>query len=96
MLHQEQYPQELLRFLEASPTAFHAVAATRLLLDRHGFRRLNERDDWNNLGPGPWYVTRGDSSLIAFVLNEGVSACRALRMAGAAPWRSSAKSRATS
>lgn len=82
-MSQEQYLQELLRFLEASPTAFHATATVQGILAEHGFTRLFEPDDWGELGPGSYYVSRNDSSLIAFVLEHGTSGCRSLRMAGA-------------
>lgn len=82
----DQYPQELIRFLEASPTAFHAVAGCVEILAAYGFVPLDERKDWGapgTLGAGAYYVTRGDSSLIAFVLEGGAAACSGLRMAGA-------------
>ncbi len=80
---QEQYPQELIRFLEDSPTAFHATATASRLLAGRGFKRLYEQDDWGDVGPGSYYVTRNDSSLIAFHLGKDAKECRALRMAGA-------------
>lgn len=80
---QEQYPQELIRFLEQSPTAFHATATASRMLADCGFNRLQEQDDWGELGPGRYYITRNDSSLIAFTLTQGAKACQALRMAGA-------------
>ena len=86
MITQDQYPQELIRFLEASPTAFHAAAGCAEILAASGFVPLDERDDWgaaDTLGAGAYYVTRNDSSLIAFVLEGGAAACSGLRMAGA-------------
>ena len=82
-MNQEDYLQNLLAFLSASPTAFHATAGARRLLDSQGFRRLLESEDWGDPGPGAYYVTRNDSALIAFVLNQGAGGCRSLRMAGA-------------
>ena len=83
MMTQDQYPRDLISFLEASPTAFHATAGVGDLLAARGFVRLSEREDWGALGPGAYYVTRGESSLIAFILPRGAAACRSLRMAGA-------------
>ena len=82
-MNQEEYIQDLLRFLADSPTAFHATAEARRLLDSRGFRRLRESEDWGTPEPGAYYVTRNDSALVAFVLPHGASGCRALRMAGA-------------
>lgn len=83
MLTSHQYPQELIRFLEHSPTAFHATACAARMLGACGFRRLDEKEDWGGLGPGSYLVIRNDSSLIAFTLPRGTAACQALRMAGA-------------
>ena len=82
-MSQEQYLQELLRFLKASPTAFHATATVQGILAEHGFTRLFEPDDWGELGPGSYYVSKNDSNLIAFMLEHGAAGCRSLRMAGA-------------
>lgn len=67
---------ELLAFLGASPTPFHAVAAaTRLLVDA-GFTELSERDRFV-LAPGDRrFVARGGSALVAFVVPERVDGFR--------------------
>ena len=71
---EEGAPQEreinsgLLRFIEASPSAFHVAENLRQRLLRAGFKELRERDGWR-LRPGEGYFTlRGGSSLIAFRL----------------------------
>ena len=57
----------LLRFLSRSPTPYHAVANIQSRLHTAGFTQLFEGDDWSCLSPGTnYYVTRNDSSLIAF------------------------------
>ena len=56
----------LFSFIERSPTAFHAVENARLRLEAAGFRPLLESRDWD-LTPGQgYYVTRNQSSLLAF------------------------------
>ena len=74
-------PQPLLDFLSRSPTPFHAVANLGARLAQSGFRRLAEGDDWEGLGEGRFFVTRNDSSLIAF--NWSGSADHGFRMVGA-------------
>ena len=56
----------LLRFLSRSPTPYHAVANIQSRLETAGFVQLEEGQDWSGLGPGNYFVTRNDSSLIAF------------------------------
>jgi aspartyl aminopeptidase len=61
---------DLLAFLDASPTPYHAVAECARRLHAAGFARLDEGDAWK-VQPGTHaYVTRGGSSLCAFVAGE--------------------------
>ncbi len=59
---------DLIKFIEASPTAFHAVENTAAILDKAGFMRLNEGGQWNLKPGGRYYVTRNMSSVIAFAI----------------------------
>ena len=63
-----EYTQGLLKFIQASPTPFHAVAAMKEILDAEGFQQFNESDTWNMVNPGRYYIMRNDSSIIAFNL----------------------------
>ncbi|MGN0985201.1 MAG: M18 family aminopeptidase [Candidatus Enterenecus sp.] len=61
----------LFNYISASPTAYHAVAHTAEMLDRAGYARLSEGENWT-LEPGKgFYVMRNGSSLIAFRVPEG-------------------------
>jgi aspartyl aminopeptidase len=76
--------EALLRFLDDSPSPYHAVASAQVLLDAAGFHELAERDPWTAeaiAGPasnGRRYVIRG-GALIAWVnkdadpINQGVA-----------------------
>ena len=56
----------LMAFIDASPTAFHAVTTIRGALLEAGFLPLKERAVWR-LTPGKaYFVTRNLSSIIAF------------------------------
>ena len=56
----------LINFIEKSPTAFHAVASCAEILEAQGFSRLCEGDGWNLEAGKGYYVTRNQSSVIAF------------------------------
>ena len=58
--------KDMMSFIEKSPTAFQVTANFMELLDDAGFVRLNERDRWHLIPGGKYYVTRNDSSIIAF------------------------------
>ena len=78
----DSFNQGLIHFLSASPTPFHAVANMSETLQREGFTRLNERDAWT-LEPGRYYVTRNQSSIIAFVVGKAPMTDTGIRMVGA-------------
>jgi len=62
--------RDLLTFIEASPTPYHAVTEVAARLLMAGFRRFSERDAWL-LGPGDkGFVVRGGGSIAAFRLGR--------------------------
>ena len=64
----------LMDFIKAAPTAFHAVAEIRRMLEDAGFTRMNEGERWHIAPGGKYFVTRNQSSVIAFrVPREGLS-----------------------
>lgn len=60
---------KLFRFIEASPTALHAVDTLADELEGAGYSRLREGDEWN-ITPGKYYVVRNGSSIIALNIPE--------------------------
>ncbi|TNY21345.1 peptidase M18 [Rhodotorula diobovata] len=64
--------RSFLRFVDASPTPYHAVANCVANLEEAGFSRLHERDSWaDKVKPGSkLFVTRNQSSIIAFTVPE--------------------------
>ncbi|MDH1012067.1 M18 family aminopeptidase [Pseudomonas nicosulfuronedens] len=75
--------QGLIDFLAASPTPFHATQALARRLEEAGYQRLDERDAWRTEAGGRYYVTRNDSSLIAFKLGTALLLENGLRLVGA-------------
>lgn len=58
--------QDLLDYIDTSPTPFHAVVETARRLESHGYRLLDEADAWD-IEPGDKvYLIRGGGSLAAF------------------------------
>ena len=58
--------QDLLTFLGASPSRFHAVENLCHTLDGAGYTRLSEGRAWELAPGGKYYVTRNGSALLAF------------------------------
>lgn len=62
--------QNLLEFIDRSPTPFHAVREMTDTLSGKGFNELKETDAWELVPNGRYFLTRNDSSLIAFVVGS--------------------------
>ena len=58
--------KNLLSFIKNSPSAFHSIASIKKVLKREGFIELNESELFNLELSKKYYVTRNDSSIIAF------------------------------
>ncbi len=71
---------DLLAYLDASPSPYHAVAAAAERLSTAGFVELDERDEWPT-GPGRYLVRRG-GSLVAWARVEQAPSA-GLRLVGA-------------
>ena len=77
------HAQDLLAFIDASPTPFHAVQEARRRLEAAGFRVLDEKEHWA-LKPGDrFFVTRGATSLAAFELGQEPVDRAGFRLVGA-------------
>ncbi len=74
---------DLLQFISASPTPYHAVESTLSRLGQAGFAELPESGSFAALLPGGHFVRRGDSSILAFVLPAGDGAISGFRIIGA-------------
>lgn len=61
-----QTAREMLDFIEKSPTCFHAVENLKSELAGSGFAELKEKEDWQLERGKGYFVTRNDSSIIAF------------------------------
>ncbi|MDD1968500.1 M18 family aminopeptidase [Pseudomonas sp. NPDC090203] len=79
----EELNQGLIDFLKASPTPFHATASLVQRLEGAGYQRLDERDTWHTEAGGRYYVTRNDSSIVAFKLGRLSPLIGGIRLVGA-------------
>ncbi len=75
--------RELLDFLAASPTPFHAVDALSAVLAAHGFTELAETERWHCVAGGRYFLRRNGSSLIAFVKGRKPATETGIRLIGA-------------
>ena len=62
----DQRVQNLMNFLDASHSVYHAVAYLENVLKEAGYIRLHEADAWELVPGGMYYLTRGGSAVLAF------------------------------
>lgn len=61
---------ELIQFIEKSPSMFHSVRTIRTYLEENGFVYLPEASAWNIEKGGKYYTLRNHSSIIAFQVGK--------------------------
>jgi aspartyl aminopeptidase len=82
-MNQTQFNRQLFSFLAAATTPFHAVAEMGKLLDAAGFARLYDDAPWDICAGGRYYLTRNDSSVVAFRAGSDYLPGTGIRMVGA-------------
>ena len=75
--------QDLLDFIDVSPSPWHAVQTCETRLTAAGFQRLDEMERWSLTAGDRRYVVRGGSSIIAFIVGSQPAATTGLRLIGA-------------
>ncbi|CAH9054660.1 unnamed protein product [Cuscuta epithymum] len=61
---------DLVNFLNASPTAFHAVDEAKKRLKSAGYQQLSEREDWDLKAGNKYFFTRNHSTIVAFAIGQ--------------------------
>ncbi|MCF4139366.1 M18 family aminopeptidase [Streptomyces sp. Tue 6430] len=75
------HTDDLMSFLTASPTPYHAVATAAERLEKAGFRQVAETDAWEGTSGGK-YVLRG-GAIVAWYVPEGAAPHTPFRIIGA-------------
>ncbi|MEU1133168.1 M18 family aminopeptidase [Streptomyces sp. NPDC005900] len=75
------HTEDLMSFLAAGPTPYHAVASAGERLEKAGFRRVEETDAWDGTTGGK-YVLRG-GAIVAWYVPEGADPHTPFRIVGA-------------
>jgi aspartyl aminopeptidase len=75
--------KKMMKYIDNSPTAFHAVENIKSRLLSENFTELKENERWDLAKGGNYFVTRNDSALIAFTLNQQTLEQTGFTLAGA-------------
>ncbi|KAL2457258.1 Zn-dependent exopeptidase superfamily protein [Forsythia ovata] len=74
---------DLVHFLNASPTAFHAVEEAKKKLSSAGYKQISEREDWDLEAGKKYFFTRNHSTIVAFAIGEKYVAGNGFYIVGA-------------
>ncbi|MEU2127228.1 M18 family aminopeptidase [Streptomyces sp. NPDC018352] len=80
-LTHRSHADDLLSFISACPSPYHAVAGAAERLEKAGFRELRGTDDWTGTTGGSFVARAG--ALIAWYVPEGAPAHTPFRIVGA-------------
>lgn len=75
--------QDLLDFIDASPSPWHVAATVARRLEAAGFQALREDERWQLAPGGKYFTVRGGSSVVAFVPGSRALERAGLRIVGA-------------
>lgn len=70
--HEVPIINDLVDFIQRSPTAWHATESSASLLKKQGFQELRENEPWKIEHGARYFVVRNETSLCAFVAPEAL------------------------
>lgn len=71
MKKEQKFGKDLIHFIDASPSSFHASKNVEEILVKEGFKKLDLQDKWNLEKEGKYYVVKNNSAVIGFVVGKG-------------------------
>lgn len=80
---ENQVAVDLVEFLNASPTAFHAVDEAKKRLRSAGYEQVSEREDWKLEAGKKYFFTRNHSTIVAFAIGKKYVAGNGIYIVGA-------------
>lgn len=75
--------EELIKFIDASPSPYHVVEQCIQRLTAAGFQKLDEKTSWNLKNGGKYFVTRNESTIFAFAVGKRFKCGNGISMVGA-------------
>ncbi|KAL9335347.1 hypothetical protein Peur_072528 [Populus x canadensis] len=82
-MQENSVASELINFLNASPTAFHAVEEAKRRLRNAGYEQVTERQDWDLEAGKRYFFTRNHSTIVAFAIGNKFEAGNGFYIVGA-------------
>ena len=82
-MNQDKFNGQLCQFLSAATTPFHAVAEMVKQLRAVGYVPLSDDVEWDIEAGGRYFLTRNDSSIVAFLVGQDSTPRDGIRIVGA-------------
>jgi aspartyl aminopeptidase len=77
------YARDFLRFVDQSPSPFHAVDQAIQKLVAAGFKPIKESDAWNLLPGEKYFFTRNHSAIVGFTIGQSYKSGNGFSIVGA-------------
>lgn len=74
---------DFINFLNASPTAFHAVDEAKKRLQSAGYKHISEKEEWELKAGHKYFFTRNHSTIVAFAVGKRYVAGNGFHIIGA-------------
>lgn len=82
-MEEKQLAQDLIDFINASPSTYHVVRNIKAALLRKGYQELQSTEKWKLEKEGRYFVSQNDTALFAFVVGSGELASNGFRIIAA-------------
>jgi len=71
MTHKQKLADDLIDFINASPSSYHVVRNIKAALIKNGFTELKAEDKWNLRRASKYFISKNESAVIAFITGKG-------------------------
>ena len=71
MKEEQKFAKDLIEFIDASPSSFHATKNVENILIKEGFKKVDLQDKWNLEKEGKYYTIKNNSAIIGFEIGKG-------------------------
>lgn len=83
MMKEQKFAKNLIDFIDASHSSFHATKNVEEILIKEGFEKIELKDKWELKKEGKYYVTKNGSAIIGFIVGKGEIEDDGFRIVGA-------------
>lgn len=71
MKKEKEFANNLIDFIDNSPSSFHAVSQLEEKFIEEGFKKLSFQDRWKLKKEGKYYVIKNNSAIMGFIIGKG-------------------------